>query len=88
MGFNFIRKFHMTVDPVAACVRRGGGTIFPGILSLFLSLNDPVFAALPADIQTIITTFSDICSTKKSMPPAVGVQHFLQTEGPPVTSRF
>ena len=77
----------MTVKPGAACVRRGGGTIFPGILSL--SLHNPVFAALPVDIQPIITSFSDVCSTKKSMPPPmVGVQHFLQTEGPPVTSRF
>ena len=57
--------------------------------SLSLSLNNPVLAALPADIQPIITTFSDVCSTTKSMPPpAVDVQHFLQTEGPPVTSRF
>jgi len=87
LGIDFLRKFNLTVDPAAACVRRSGGAIFPGILSL--SLNNPVFAALPADIQPIITSFSDVCSTKKSMPPpAVGVQHFLQTEGPPVTSRF
>ena len=48
-----------------------------------------MLAALSADIQPVITTFSDVCSTKKSMPPmVVDVQHFLQTEGPPVTSRF
>ena len=77
----------MNVDPAAACVRRRGGTTFPGILSL--SLNHPVLAALPADIQPVITTFSDVCSTQKSMPPpAVDAQHFLQTEGSPVTSRF
>ena len=82
----FLSKFYMTVDPAAACVRCSSSTTFPGILSL--SLNNPV-AALPADIQPIITTFSDVCSTKKSMPPpAVDVQHFLQTEGSPVTSRF
>ena len=87
LGIDFLRKFHMTVDPTAACVHRSGGTTFPGILSL--SLNNLVLAALPAEIQPVITTFSDVCSTKKSMlPPAVDVQHFLQTEGPPVTSRF
>ena len=80
LGIDFLRKFNMTVDPVAACVWCGDGAIFPGILSL--SLNNPVLGAPPADIQPIITTFSDVCSTKKSMPPpAVGVQHFLQTEG-------
>ena len=57
----------MTLDPAAACVRRRGGTTFPGILSL--SLNNPVLTALPADIQPVITTFSDVCSTQKSMPP-------------------
>ena len=80
----------MTKDQAAACVQRGDGAIFLGIVSL--SLNNLVFAALPADIQPIISTFStffDVCSTKKSMPPpAVGVQHFLQTEGPPITSKF
>ena len=87
LDIDYLKKIHMTVDPAAAFVRCSNGSIFPGILSL--SLNNPVFAALPADIQPIITTFSDICSTKKSMPPpAVGVQHFLQTEQPPVTSRF
>ena len=76
LGIDFLRKFHMTVDPTAACVHRSGGTTFPGILSL--SLNNPVLAALPAEIQPVITTFSDVCSTKKSMlPPAVDVQHFL-----------
>ena len=87
LGIDFFRKFHITDDPVAACVCCSGGTTFPGILSL--SLNNPVLAALPADIQPVITTFSDVCSTQKSMPPpVVDVQHFLQTEGSPVTSRF
>ena len=75
----------MRPDPVAACVHRSSSTTFPGILSL----NNLVLADLPADIQPIITTFSDVCSTKKSMPPPpVDVQHFLQTEGPPIISRF
>ena len=87
LGINFLRKFHMTVDLEATCVRCGDGPIFPGILSL--SLSNLVFSALPADIQPIISSFSDVCSTGNSMPLlAVGVQHFLQTEGLPVTSRF
>ena len=37
-NFTFIlRKFHITVDPVAACVRCSGSTTFPGILSLSLN---------------------------------------------------
>ena len=77
----------MTVDPAATCVRHSTDSIFPGILSL--SLNNPVFSALLTDIRPIISSFSDVCSTGKSMLPlVVGVQHFLQTEGPSITSRF
>ena len=87
LGIDFLRTFHMTVDLAAAYAGRSNGTIFPG--TLFLSLFNPVFTALPPDIQPIISTFSDDCSTKKSMPmPGVDVKHFLQTERPPVTSWF
>ena len=49
LGIDFLRKFHKTVDPAAAYVQHGAGAIFLGILCL--SLNNPVFTALPADIQ-------------------------------------
>ena len=34
LGIDFMRKFKMTVDPLAACVRRSDGTVFPGSLVL------------------------------------------------------
>ena len=73
---------------LAASLRhRHDGRIFPGSQSL--SLSSPVFSAIPSDIQPIISSFTDVCSSSTAMPPpVVGAQHFLQTEGPPVTSRF
>ena len=87
LGSNFLRRYRLSVDLAASLLRRHDGRIFPGGQSL--SLSSPVFSAIPSDIQPIISSFTDVCSSGTAMPPpAVGVQHFLQTEGPPVTSRF
>ena len=87
LGNDFFRHYDFDVLPAAASIRRGDGVLFPGTLSL--SLSHPVVAAIPGDIQPILCSFSEVCSLDKAMPaPAVGVQHFLHTTGPPVTSRF
>ena len=86
LGIDFMRRFKMTVDPSAACVRRGDGTVFPGSLST--SLSNVILSAIPSDIQHLVEAFPEVCTTSKQMPPpATGVEHILLTEGPP-TSRF
>ena len=87
LGSNFLRRYRLSVDLAASLLRRHDGRIFPGGQSL--SLSSPVFSAIPSDIQPIISSFTNVCASGTAMPPlVVGVQHFLQTEGPPVTSRF
>ena len=87
LGSNFLRCYCLSVDLATSLLSRHGGRIFPGGQSL--SLSSPVFSAIPSDIQPIISSFTDVFSSGTAMPqPAVGVQYYLQTEGPPVTSRF
>ena len=56
LGIDFIRQFKMSVDPLAACVRRSDGTVFPGSLST--SLSNVVLSAIPSDIQHLVEVFS------------------------------
>ena len=56
LGIDFMRRFKMTVDPSAACVCRGDGTVFPGSLST--SLSNVVLSAIPSDIQHLVEVFS------------------------------
>ena len=87
LGSDFLWRYCLSVNLAASLLRRQDGRIFPGSQSL--SLSSPVFSAIPSDIQPIISSFTDVCSSSTAMPPpVVGAQHFLQTEGPPVTSRF
>ena len=87
LGIDFMRQFKMSVDPLAACVRRSDGTVFPGSLST--SLSNVVLSAIPSNIQHLVEAFLEFCTTSKRMPPpATGVEHILLTEGPPVMSRF
>ena len=75
------------VNLATSCLHSRNGRIFPGGQSF--SLSSPVFSAIPSNIQPIISSFTDVCSSGTAMPPpVVQVQHFLQTEGLPVTSRF
>ena len=77
LGSYFLRHYRLSVDLAASLLHRQDGRIFPGGQSL--SLSSPVFSAIPSDIQPIISSFTDICSSGTAMlPPAVGVQHFLQ----------
>ena len=87
LGNDFFRRFNFELSPATASIRFGNGIRFPGSLSL--SLSHPIMATVPSDIQPLLCTFSDVCSLSKAMPPpAVGVEHFLTTTGPPVTARF
>ena len=81
---DFLRCYRLFVDLAASLLLRHDGRIFPGGQSL--SFSSPVFSAIPSDIQPIISSFTDVFSSGTAMPPpAVGVQYFLQTKGPPMT---
>ena len=81
LGIDFLRHFGLIVDPLVACVRCRDGTVFRGSLSS--SLSNVVLSALLSDIQPMVASFPEVCSSSQRMPPpAVGVEHSLLTEGP------
>jgi len=87
LGNDFLRQFNLAVDPAACCVRSTAtGAVFPGTASFSLG---SAAAVLPAGVGELIGEFPEIVAGNKPLPAAKhGVEHFLQTSGPPVTSRF
>ena len=81
LGIDFLHHFGLIVDPLAACVCHSNGTVFRGSLSS--SLSNVVLSAFLSDIQPMVASFPEVCSSSQRMPPpAVGVEHSLLTEGP------
>jgi len=68
-------------------VRRAAtGDTFPGTASFSLGA---AAATLPAGVGELLSEFPEIISGDQPLPPAAhGVQHFLETKGPPVTAKF
>ena len=86
LGNDFIQANSFCVDPANACVRHlQSGASFPAISSF----SSAVAAVLPSCISDLLHQFPEVTSDDKPFPRAAhGVEHHLETSGPPVTTRF
>ena len=87
LGNDFIKHFKLLVDPADACLRcRGSQLHFKGVESFSLQA---AAAALPPGVSELLHSFPELVSAGQQLPPPIhGVEHFLETSGPPVTARF
>jgi len=88
LGADFLNKHRLLVDVAGGCLRQtDSGRIFNGELAF--SSHTAVAAALPAGIASLLNRFPAVVNKEQSLPKSShGVEHFLETSGPPVHSRF
>ena len=69
-----------------SCVRNlQSGAFYPAIASF----SSSTAAVLPSCITNLLNQFPEVVADSKPFPPAAhGVEHHLETTGPPVTARF
>ena len=86
LGNDFIKANNLCVDPANACVRNlRSGSCYPAIFSF----SSSAAAVLPSNLTELLHQFPAVVADGKPFPPAAhGVEHFLETSGPPVTARF
>lgn len=86
IGNDFLTANSLCVDPANTCVRHlPTGTCFPGVTSFSLGAA----AILSADVGQLLSEFPEAAASGSYLPPAVhGVEHHLETTGPPVTAKF
>ena len=86
LGNDFIKANNLCVDPPNACFRNlQSGACYPAISSYSLAAA----AVFPSNLSELLQQFPAVVDNNKPFPPtAHGVEHFLETTGPPVTARF
>ena len=86
LGNDFIKANNFCVDPAMSCVRNlQSGAFYPAIASF----SSSTAAVLPSCITNLLNQFPEVVADSKPFPPAAhGVEHHLETTGPPVTARF
>ena len=85
-SIDFIKANNLCVDPPNACFRNlQSGACYPAISSYSLAAA----AVFPSNLSELLQQFPAVVDNDKPFPPtAHGVEHFLETTGPPVTARF
>ena len=88
LGNDFLSAHSLCVDSAGVCVKNSWtGVCFPAVSSF--TLKKQTAAILPAEIQKLLAEFPSIAAEDQSLPPSLhGVEHFIETSGPPVSARF